>query len=139
MRNNPNNVFIDTNVLIGAYCDNESDKKCLQYLYSLKGKYLFVSSLSIAQLVSVFQKKKTNKEIKQIIHDLFSKFTVIGFIQKDIENAIKLEYSDMEDSIQYEISRKFKCGVFITNNIKDYRVFTNINILKPLKIRTIEQ
>jgi len=45
----------------------------------------------------------------------------------------------MEDSIQFEISSKFRCGSFITNNIKDYRVFTNINVIKPLKIRIIEQ
>ena len=139
MRNNPNNVFIDTNVLIGAYSDNETDKRCLHYLYSLRGKRLFISSLSVAQLVSVFQKKKINKEIKQIIQDLLNKFTVISFVQKDIENAMRLEYSDMEDSIQYEICSKFKCGFFITNNIKDYRVFTNINVIRPLKIRIIEQ
>jgi len=139
MKNNPNNVFIDTNVLIGAYFENDTDKKCLQYLYSLKGKRLFISSLSVAQLVSVFQKKKTNKEIKRIVQDLLIKFTVISFTQKDIENAVQFEYSDMEDSIQYEMSRKFKCGVFITNNIKDYRVFTNVSIIKPLKIRVIEQ
>jgi predicted nucleic acid-binding protein len=139
MRNNPNNVFIDTNVLVGAYGDNDTDKKCLQYLYSLKGKRLFISSLSVAQLVSIFQKKKTNREIKQIVQDLFCKFTIVSFVQKDIENAMRLEYSDMEDCIQYEISSKVKCGTFVTNNIKDYRVFTNINIMKPIKIRTIEQ
>jgi len=107
MKNNPNNVFIDTNVLIGAYCENDTDKRCLQYLYSLKGKRLFISSLS--------------------------------FAQKDIENAMQFEYSDMEDSIQYEISSKFKCGFLITNNIKDYKVFTNVSIVKPQRIRVIEQ
>ena len=139
MRRNPNNVFIDTNVLIGAHSDNHTDKKCLQYLYSLKGKRLFISSLSVAQLVSIFQKKRTNKEIKQILQELLHKFIIISFVQKDIENAMQFEYSDMEDSIQYEISSKFQCGAFITNNIKDYRVFTNINVIKPSKIRIIEQ
>ena len=139
MRHNINNVFIDTNVLIGAYSDIDTDKKCLHYLYSLKGKRLFISSLSVAQLVSLFQKKRTNKEINQIVRDLLHRFTVIGFVQKDIENAMRLEYSDMEDSIQYAISSKFQCGVFITNNVKDYRVFTNINVIKPVKIRIIEQ
>lgn len=136
---NPNHIFVDTNVLIGTYCDNEHDKRCLQYLFSLRGKRLYTSSLSIAQLISVFQKTKTNGEIKTIVRDLLSKFTIIGFVTSDIEKSLLLEYSDMEDSIQYVICRKFHCLYFITNNVRDYRKFININILKPAQIRLIRQ
>ena len=44
---NENHIFVDTNVLNGFYLNRTADVECLRYLYSLKGKRLFISSLSI--------------------------------------------------------------------------------------------
>jgi predicted nucleic acid-binding protein len=139
LKSNPNNIFVDTNVLIGAWSEKPIDKKCLEYLFSLTGKRLFVSTLSIAQLVSVFQKKKNNAEIKNIVRSLLAKFTVLAFSDKDIADSLKIEYADMEDNIQYTISRKYSCLHFITNNKKDYAGFANINTLLPSQIRLIRR
>jgi len=138
MKLNPYNIFVDTNVLIGAFSEKQQDKKCLDYLFSLKGKYLFISTLSVAQLVSVFQKRKTNKVIKDIVRSLIAKFTIIEFSETDIENSLNYDYSDMEDSIQYIISKKKKCAYFVTNNKKDYISF-NLNVLLPQQVRSINQ
>ena len=64
---NPNHVFVDTNVLIGAYSGDaryQTDSDCLHYLYSIVGKRFYISTLSVAQLISVYQKHKTNEEIR---------------------------------------------------------------------------
>jgi predicted nucleic acid-binding protein len=56
---NLNRIFVDTNVLVGGYSGDvrfQKDADCLHYLYSLTGKRLYVSSLSVAQLISVYQK-----------------------------------------------------------------------------------
>ena len=139
MKSNKNHIFLDTNVLIGAYLGKELDKKCLQYLFSLTGKKLYISTLSIAQLVSVFQKKQTNQQIKKIVENLMTKFTLIGFSDKDVAFSLNFEDTDMEDNIQYVISRKFNCFYFITNNRKDYVNFFNIEVLKPNEVRNIYQ
>jgi len=139
MKSNENHIFLDTNVLIGAYSGKELDKKCLQYLFSLTGKRLYASTLSIAQLVSVFQKKQTNEKIKEIVRNLITKFTLIGFSDKDVVYSLNFEGADMEDNIQYVISRKFNCFYFITNNRKDYVNFSNIEVLKPNEVRNISQ
>jgi len=138
MKLNPNNIFVDTNVLIGAFSDKQQDKRCLDYLFSLKGKHLFISVLSVAQLVSVFQKRKTNTVIKDIVRSLLAKFTIIGFSEIDIENSLNYDFADMEDNIQYIISRKMNCSYFVTNNRKDYISF-NFNVLSPRQIRSINQ
>jgi predicted nucleic acid-binding protein len=70
---NPNHIFVDTNVLVGGYSGDarfKRDEACLHYLYSLAGKRLYISSLSVAQLISTFQKKKKNDEIIRIVRDL---------------------------------------------------------------------
>jgi predicted nucleic acid-binding protein len=134
-----NNIFVDINVLIGAWSNNATDKHCLQYLFSLSGKRIFISTLSVAQLVSVFQRKKNNEEIKKIVRYLLSKFTVLSFTDKDIEKSLFIENVDMEDNIQYVISRKFNCLHFITNNKKDYNQFYLLHIVSPAQIRVIKR
>jgi predicted nucleic acid-binding protein len=136
---NENHIFVDTNVLIGAYSGVQNDKICLQYLYSLTGKRLFISTLSVAQFVSVLQKRKTNAEIKKAVNSLISKFTVIDFSAKDIPVALGFDLADIEDCIQYIISAKFHCNYFITNNRKDYVHFLDLVVFKPSQIRSINQ
>ena len=48
---NPNHIFVDTNVLVGGYSGDarfQKDADCLHYLYSLTGKRLYISTLSVA-------------------------------------------------------------------------------------------
>lgn len=59
-----NRIFVDTNVLVGAWAGKQADEKCLRYLFSLKGKRLYTSTLSIAQFVSIFEKKRSADEIR---------------------------------------------------------------------------
>lgn len=103
----------------------------------LKGKRLYASSLSIAQLVSVFQKKKTNDEIRDIVSQIMHKINILNFYADDIKTAIDEDGADIEDNIQYVNAKKMKCLVFVTNNLKDYRVFSDIVPTPPAKISTI--
>ena len=136
---NGNNIFVDTNVLIGYWAGVAADCRCLKYLFSLRGKRLYTSSLSIAQFVSVFQKTKPNDEIRKAVNSLLAKFNIIGFTEKDIVASLEESNIDMEDNIQYVISSKAKCFHFVTNNKRDYDKFTSINVVIPSKIRQINQ
>ena len=56
-----NHIFVDTNVLVGGYSGDaryKKDEACLHYLYSLTGKKLYIATLSVAQLISMFQKRR---------------------------------------------------------------------------------
>jgi len=137
---NPNHIFIDTNVLIGAYSGDsryQKDTACLHYLFSLVGKRLFISSLSVAQLISVYQKKKSNEEIIRTVRELQHRFDIIDFTAKDIENALQVTGADIEDNVQYVLAMKRKCRIIITNNIKDYRLLMSIEATTPEKVRII--
>jgi hypothetical protein len=46
--------IVDTNVLVSGYSGDarfQKDADCLHYLYSLTGKRLYISTLSLAQLI----------------------------------------------------------------------------------------
>jgi predicted nucleic acid-binding protein len=137
---NPNHVFVDTNVLIGAYSGDvryQVDSDCLHYLYSIVGKRLYISTLSVAQLISVYQKKKTNDEIRDIVRELQHRFTIINFTVKDIDAALDQTGADIEDNVQFVLARKQKCRVIITNNYKDYRMMPGIQVFRPTEVRRL--
>ena len=139
---NPNHIFVDTNVLVGGYSGDarfQKDADCLHYLYSLTGKRLYISTLSVAQLISMFQKKRKNDEIVRIVRDLQHRFTVIDFTARDIDASLAETGADIEDNVQYVLAMKQKCNIIVTNNYKDYRLFFNVRIVKPDEVRTIPQ
>ena len=137
---NPNHIFVDTNVLVGGYSGNprfQRDHDCLHYLYSLTGKRLYISSLGVAQLISVYQKKKSNEEIIRVVRELQHRFNVIDFTNRDIDSALVETGADIEDNVQYVLARKQKCSIIITNNFKDYRLLQNIRAVRPERVRAI--
>lgn len=146
---NSNHIFVDTNVLVGGYSGDarfQKDADCLHYLYSLTGKRLYISSLSVAQLISVYQKKKLNDEIVRIVRDLQHRFNVIDFTNRDINASLTETGADIEEddgehqsSVQFVLARKQKCSIIVTNNYKDYRLFFNVRVVKPDEVRTIPQ
>jgi len=146
---NPNHIFVDTNVLVGGYSGDakfQKDDDCLRYLFSLTGKRLYISSLSVAQLISVYQKKKSNEEITAVVRDLQHRFNIIDFTAKDIDAALKETGADIEEddgehqsSVQFVLAKKQKCLIVVTNNYKDYRFLQGIEVLRPAKIRKIPQ
>ena len=139
---NSNHIFVDTNVLVGGYSGDarfQKDADCLYYLYSLTGKRLYISSLSVAQLISVYQKKKSNAEITAVVRDLQHRFNVIDFTNRDIDASLTETGADIEDNVQFVLARKQKCSIIVTNNYKDYRLFFNVRVVKPDEVRTIPQ
>ena len=55
---NPHHIFVDTNVLIGAYSGDvrfQKDSECLHYLSVLVGKQIYISSLSVASMIYLGQ------------------------------------------------------------------------------------
>jgi hypothetical protein len=87
----------------------------------------------------MFQKKKKNDEIISIVRDLQHCFNVIDFAARDIDAALIETGGDIEDNVQYVLARKQKCSIVITNNFKDYRLFFNLRVIKPERVRSIPQ
>lgn len=141
--NNKNNIYIDTNVLIGAFAEGkrfEAEKRCWNYVCSLTGKRVFVSTLSMAQLVSTFQKRGLDKDIVAgYVRRILAKAIVVDFTEKDVSDSLTIEGNDMEDNMQCALSRKVKCGILITQNKKDYVNYLHVDILSAKECRSINQ
>ena len=95
-------------------------------------------------LIATLQKKKISQQaIIEEINRIKQKMTVVDFSLNDITTGIDnytayRQTKDLEDNIQFCMSLKMKCHYFVTDNIKDYKDFTNISILAMKDYRTVE-
>ena len=82
----------------------------------------------------MFQKKHTNEEVIGIVHELQHRFTIIDFINHDIDAALVETGADIEDNVQYVLAKKQKCRIVVTNNYKDYLALQGIQVFRPTEI-----
>jgi len=134
-----NNIFVDTNVLIGSFIGKQADVECLRVLYGMKWKKLFVSALSISQFVSTLQRKNNGEQIKAAVRDILAHFVVVGFAKDEITKALSKTGADLEDNFQYVMCLKSKCYYVITNNIKDFKDYLNVQAYKPSKVYVLRK
>lgn len=147
-------IYIDTNVLIWDFLFRKTHakevkamqaSKALAYYFARPQKLnLYVASFSLMQIIATLQKKKISQQaIIEEINRIKQKMTVVDFSLNDITTGIDnyaayRQTKDLEDNIQFCMSLKMKCHYFVTDNIKDYKDFTNISILAMKDYRTVE-
>ena len=137
---NPNHIFVDTNILIGAYSGKkefQEEAACLHYLTSLVGKKIYISTLSVAQLVSTLQNRFSRTKVIQIVRELRHRFEVLSFTKEDIDKSVSDVGTDIEDNMQHIISKKANCRIIVTKNIGDYSLYQDIYAVHPTRIRSI--
>ena len=131
--NKERRVFIDTNVLVGYFRGQKNDVFAMEYLFHLKDFELYTSVLAVAQTISVCQGRKGSKhpkdEVIRFVRSMAKKVKLIGFADKDIEQAFAIPMNDLEDNIQYTLGSKLKCYYYVTNNVKDFKFNSIINFI----------
>ena len=141
MKSLPYHVFIDTNVLINDILFRQFNRPnskpshlALDYLLRVARRETFVASFSIVQVLSTLERARVSQDIiRQEI-----KHTIINFTEKDIQAALD-DFSglDIEDTFQFVVSQKMRCQYIITENVKDFKPFQNVRIIRPKEIRRI--
>ena len=56
---------------------------------------------------------------------------MVDFTFNQIEKAFSYDSNDIEDNIQYQISQIKNCDAILTNNLKDFRIFKDVEKLLP--------
>ena len=133
------NIFVDANVLIGAFRGLKADVGALDYLEKLPQVKLFTSSLVVAQMIATCQIKNNaehQQKLKSAVHAILRRFTIISCTDKDIERSLSMDQPDMEDNLQYVMGNRMRCTHYITNNKRDF-LFANTTIIPSAKVRLI--
>lgn len=131
-------IYIDTNVLIDYFTKQKDVVDSLNYIFSKRRKeVLFTSSLSIVQTLCNLQTKKkvrkafTKQESVKVVDFYLKKVSILDLTKKDIEDAKNISGDDIEDCVQYVISKKKKCTLILTKNTSDFYGFEKVIAVKP--------
>lgn len=118
------NLFLDTNVIIDFIADRKPFSEVAAILFDLAEKKqisLFMSALSYSNIYYIIKKNCSHKEMLMILQDLETIVETMDVTKQIIFNALKSDFNDFEDAIQYQtaISNK-SMDAIVTRNTKDF-------------------
>ncbi len=132
-------LFIDADVVIDFFTDREPHANPASELFEMNEQgnvRLFLSAISVNNIYYIVRKFLGHKKTIEVIETLTEMVEIIGTSKIEIIQALKNDFSDFEDSIQYSTALNIKdLDAIITRNVKDYKnssiaVMTPLNFLK---------
>jgi predicted nucleic acid-binding protein len=132
-------LFVDSDVVIDFFTDREPHVNPASELFELSEQgtvKLYLSAISINNIYYIVRKFLGHKKTLEVIEALTEMTEIIGMTKIEIIQALKNDFSDYEDSVQYSSALTIKSlDAIITRNVKDYRnssvaVMTPLNFLK---------
>ncbi len=135
-------LFVDSDVVIDFFTDREPHVNPASELFELNEQgsvKLYLSALSINNIYYIVRKFLGHKKTIEIIEALTEMTEIIGTTKTEIIQALKNEFSDYEDSIQYSSALTIKdLDAIITRNVKDYRN-SSVAVMTPLNFLKLEE
>ncbi len=128
-------LFLDTNVVLDFVLNRTPFNKdaCELIELALSHKFeLCISSSSITDIYYILSKKTDKKTALNFTEDLTINFKITDVNQIIIKAAIKLNFNDFEDAVQYQSAFHAKANVIITRNTKDF-IKSKIKVFTPLE------
>ncbi|TXD49492.1 MULTISPECIES: type II toxin-antitoxin system VapC family toxin [unclassified Polaribacter] len=132
-------LFIDSDVVIDFFTDREPHVNPASELFELNEKgnvVLYISAVSINNIYYIVRRYLGHTKTLEVLETLAEMTEITGTTKKEIVQALKNNFKDFEDSIQYSSALTIKdLDAIITRNIKDYKnskiaVMTPLNFLK---------
>lgn len=118
-------LFIDSDVIIDFFTDREPFVNASSELFDLSEKkevLLFISALSVNNIYYLVRKYLGHLRAISVIEELLRMTEIVGTTKTEIMQALKNDFNDFEDSVQYSSALSVKgLDAIITRNVKDYR------------------
>lgn len=119
-------IFLDTNIIIDYLTNREPFAKSAFKLFALaeSGELkMNVSAISYTTVYYVLKKNNTHQAIIDNLALLSSLCNVLPINKSVLEKAMKSDFADFEDAVQYYSAlQNEKCKIIITRNSKDFKI-----------------
>ncbi|WP_158841679.1 type II toxin-antitoxin system VapC family toxin [Polaribacter sp. L3A8] len=132
-------LFIDSDVVIDFFTDRTPFANAASEIFELNEKgdvIIYLSAVSINNIYYIVRRYLGHKKTLEIIDALTEMTEIVGTTKQEISQALRNNFKDFEDSIQYSSALNISgLDAIITRNIKDYKnskiaVMTPTNFLK---------
>ena len=132
-------LFVDSDVVIDFFTDREPHANPASELFDLneqKSVKLYISAVSINNIYYIVRRFLEHKKTLEVVETFTEMIEIISTTKTEIIQALKNDFQDYEDSIQYSSALMINdLDAIITRNTKDYKnsliaVMTPLNFLK---------
>ncbi len=132
-------LFVDSDVVIDFFTDREPHVNPASELFELNEQgilKIYISAVSINNIYYIVRRFLGHNKTIEVVELLTEMTEIIGTTKSEIVQALRNEFSDYEDSVQYSSALTVQgLDAIITRNIKDYKnskiaVMTPLNFLK---------
>ncbi len=118
-------VFIDTNVILDLLLERDGFYEYAAKIFEMSAQEkitLYTSAISISNIFYIIRKEiKNRKKVKEYISDLTDIIRIVSVDEQTVRNALKTDFTDFEDSLQYISARQNDMDCMVTRNVKDYK------------------
>lgn len=137
-----NKVFVDSDVVIDFFTDREPFANPASELFDLNEQNkikIHLSAVSINNIYYIVRKYLGHKSTLKVVEELIEMTEIVGTSKNEIVQALRNNFKDFEDSIQYSTALTIEgISAIITRNVKDYTnaqiaVLTPENFLKTFE------
>lgn len=134
-------VFVDSDVVIDFFTDREPFANPASKIFELNELgyiKIYISAVSLNNIYYIVRKQLGHKNTIPIIEELVEITEIVGTSKKEIVQALKNDFKDFEDSIQYSSALTINgIEAIITRNTKHFvnssiAIFTAQNYLKTM-------
>lgn len=133
-------IFLDTNVLIDFLADRKpfSVEAAKLFNYSFKKKVtIYVAAVSYNNIYYILRQSCTHSETIKILAELQDWTEAIDVSKDVIRKALKSEFKDFEDAIQYNCAKTLnKIDCIVTRDTKDFKT-SSIPTMTPKEALTM--
>lgn len=133
-------IFLDTNVLIDFLADRKpfSLEAAKIFNYSFKKKVtIYVATVSYNNVYYILRQSCTHVETIKILNELQEWTEAIDVSKDVIRKALKSEFKDFEDAIQYNCAKTLnKIDCIVTRDTKDFKK-SSIPTMTPKEALTV--
>ena len=135
-------IFIDSDVVIDFFTDRLPFANPASEIFELNEQnviQLYLSAASINNIYYIVRRFLGHKATLKVIEELTEMTEIVGTTKNEIMQALRNEFRDFEDSIQYSCALTVEgIEAMLTRNVKDYSaskiaVFTPENYLKTIE------
>ncbi|MBC7424551.1 MAG: PIN domain-containing protein [Ferruginibacter sp.] len=127
-------VFLDTNIVIDFLADRKpfSFHAAKLFNFSLLGKAkIYISAISYNNIYYILRQSQSSSETINLLRDLSDISEIIDVTKSIIKNALKSDFKDFEDAIQYNCALTIsKLDFIVTRDTKDFKKST-LAIMTP--------
>jgi predicted nucleic acid-binding protein len=116
-------ILLDTNVVLDILLNRQPWYTNAALIYGLAQQNFiraYISASAITDIFYIAQKEQGKNAAKEAIKRLLKVFYPATVTDKNIYQALELEWEDFEDSVQFIVGKGLSADFIVTRNTKDF-------------------